>query len=303
MRYVGRFAPTPSGALHAGSLVAALASWLDARAHSGQWLVRIEDLDGPRCVRGADQLILQQLAAFGLLPDAPPLYQSQRGTLYQAALERLLAADLAYPCGCSRRDIALAHVALGQPRSRHQELVYPGTCREGLHGQRARAWRLRCSGTQGDTVITWHDRRLGAQTQNLTQQVGDFVLLRADGLWSYQLGVVVDDAAQGVSAVVRGQDLADNTARQIWLQRCLALATPQYLHVPLVLGADGEKLSKQNGAQALSLAQPLTTLAAAAQVLDLQAPCERGATLHDALAAWVRQWALRYPMAGVNAVQ
>lgn len=296
MTSIGRFAPSPSGPLHAGSLVAALASWLDARAHRGQWLVRIEDLDTPRCVAGADRVILQQLAAFGLLPDAPPLYQSQRTALYQTALDRLLADGLAYPCACSRQDIAMAQAALGhRPKARHQDLIYPGTCRDGLHGRSPRAWRLRTGGPAGDTVIAWQDRRLGPQEQNVAQQVGDFVLKRADGLWAYQLAVVVDDAAQGITQVVRGEDLADNTARQIWLQRCLGLATPQYLHVPLVLGFDGEKLSKQNGAQALALAAPLETLVAAAQVLGL-APADRSASLAEALAAWVRQWSAHYPV-------
>ncbi|MDB5932066.1 MAG: Glutamate--tRNA ligase, partial [Polaromonas sp.] len=268
--YRGRFAPSPTGLLHAGSLVAALASWLDARAHHGQWLVRIEDVDTPRCLPGADQRILNQLAACGLVPDAPPLYQSGRGALYQQALEQLIAASLAYPCGCTRQDIALALAAAGQARQRHGELVYPGTCRHGLRGRPARAWRLLTVKNEpnrplAQTVpaqpaintvapanpleqhIDWHDRRLGPQRQNVSRDVGDFVLKRADGLWAYQLAVVVDDAAQGITDIVRGQDLADNTARQILLQRALGLPVPRYLHTPLVLGANGEKLSKQNG--------------------------------------------------------
>ncbi len=281
MPYVGRFAPSPTGLLHAGSLVAALASWLDARAHGGRWLVRMEDVDTPRCVPGASQAILHQLTACGLHPDEPPAYQSQRGTLYQAALDRLIAQGQAFPCGCTRQDIALAWGEQGQARARHGELIYPGTCRDGLRGKPARAWRLRAE----PGLLHWHDRRLGPQQQDVAQAVGDFVLKRADGLWAYQMAVVVDDAAQGITHVVRGQDLADNTARQIMLQRALGLPTPVYLHTPLVLGANGEKLSKQNGAQALDLSDPMSALNKAAQVLGLpqSAPQSR---VQEALMAW-----------------
>ena len=282
--YTGRFAPSPTGPLHAGSLVAALASWLDARAHRGRWLVRMEDVDTPRCVPGADTAILAQLAACGLQPDKAPLYQSARSALYEAALQQLIAQDHAYPCGCSRQDIAQALAGAGHLRERHGELVYPGTCRHGLQGKPARAWRFL---TQAGT-LAWTDRRLGAQSQDVNRQVGDFALRRADGWWAYQLAVVVDDAAQGVSHVVRGQDLADNTARQIQLQRALGLPTPQYLHTPLVLGANGEKLSKQNGAEALDLSEPLAALNAAARVLGLTV--QTGAVPH-ALAQWTLEWA------------
>lgn len=277
--YTGRFAPSPTGLLHAGSLVAALASWLDARAHGGAWRVRIEDVDTPRCVPGADEAILQQLAACGLQPDGPVLRQSQRGDAYAAALQDLVEKGWAYPCGCSRKDIETAiESAQSQPVSRHSAAVYPGTCRQGLKGQAARAWRLNVQAVQtalGLPALThWTDRRLGPQRQNVPEEVGDFVLRRADGLWAYQLAVVVDDAAQGVGHVVRGQDLADNTARQIVLQQALGLPTPQYLHTPVVLGANGEKLSKQNGAVALDLQTPqavLSALNSAAQALGLPA--------------------------------
>lgn len=262
--YRGRFAPSPTGPLHAGSLVAALASWLDARAHGGAWLVRIEDVDTPRRVPGADTLILQQLAACGLQPDEPPWTQSARGPAYAAALQELVRRGLAYPCACTRQDIARASAAAGRPKTRFGELIYPGTCRQGLQGRPARAARLRVEG-----VVTWRDRRLGPQTQDVAAEVGDFVLKRADGLWAYQLAVVVDDAAQGISHVVRGLDLADNTARQIVLQRALGLPTPAYLHTPLVLGDDGHKLSKQNGALALDVGQPVAVLQAAGRVLGL----------------------------------
>ncbi|UZG45557.1 tRNA glutamyl-Q(34) synthetase GluQRS [Caldimonas thermodepolymerans] len=293
--YTGRFAPSPTGALHAGSLVAALASWVDARAHGGRWLVRIEDVDGPRCVPGADRVILQQLAACGLHPDEPPVWQSQRGALYEQALQRLLEAGWAYPCACSRKDVAEALTARQRARPRHGELVYPGTCRNGLQGRPARAIRVLTARRLGPDAwepvrIDWQDRRLGAQAQDVEAEVGDFVLRRADGLWAYQLAVVVDDAAQGVTDVVRGEDLADNTARQIHLQRLLGLPTPRYLHTPLVLGPNGEKLSKQNGARPLDLADPLHAVREAAAVLGLRLDAP---TLAEALAQAVRQWPYR----------
>lgn len=312
--YTGRFAPSPTGPLHAGSLVAALASWLDARAYQGRWLVRIEDVDGPRCVTGASETLLRQLADCGLLPDAPPVWQSQRSALYQQALDALVSAGLAYPCSCTRQDIARTLADTGHERQRHDERVYPGTCRDGLKGRTARAWRFLTDKNESklplaqaaraqsamNTVailqtdaapVIWHDRRLGPQSQHVNREVGDFVLKRADGLWAYQLAVVVDDAAQGITHVVRGEDLADNTPRQILLQHALGVATLRYLHTPLVRGADGEKLSKQHGARALDLAQPLATLSAAAGALGLpRLPCMADILLSDALALWVKAW-------------
>ena len=292
--YRGRFAPSPTGPLHAGSLVAALASYLDARAHHGLWLVRIEDVDTPRCVPGADDLILQQLAACGMQSDEPPVWQSQRGQIYQTALQQLIAKVLAYPCGCTRKDIEAAMAASGASKARHTELVYPGTCHHGLHGKAARAWRLNLFAMDNvalDTDFTWHDRRLGAQRQNVMTEVGDFVLLRADGLWAYQLAVVVDDAAQGITHVVRGEDLRDNTPRQMVLQQALGLPTRHYLHTPLVLDQRGEKLSKQHGAVALDTSSPqaaLRCLQEAAQVLGL--PISHAATPEGALEDWTRAW-------------
>jgi glutamyl-Q tRNA(Asp) synthetase len=304
--YIGRFAPSPTGPLHAGSLVAALASWLDARAHGGQWLVRMEDVDTPRCIPGAAQQIMRQLATCGLLPDAPPLLQSQRSAHYQTALDALIAQGTAYPCACSRKDIEAAWQARGINKPRHGELVYPGTCRNGLHGRQARAWRfftgfyasnsppaqqsIARAAMQTIAPITWHDRRLGPQQQAVEREVGDFVLRRADGLWAYQLAVVVDDAAQGITHIVRGQDLADNTARQIMLQRALGYPTPQYLHTPLVLGTDGEKLSKQNGAAPLNLAQPVAAINQAATTLGL--PPVTG-SLSEALQQHTAAWLLQ----------
>ena len=332
--YRGRFAPSPTGPLHAGSLVAALASWLDARAHGGQWLVRIEDVDTPRCVTGMGQFILGQLAAVGLMPDEPPLVQSRRSQLYQEALDGLAARGLAYSCQCSRSDIEAALALLGRTRQRQGELVYPGTCRnEGIQAPRSPknglpiekhpSWRLQTDYLLSNRpiaivqyeqlaikpivneILQWHDRRLGPQQQDVEKSVGDFPLKRADGCFTYQLAVVVDDAAQGVTHVVRGEDLADNTARQILLQRALGLPTPSYLHTPLVLGANGEKLSKQNGAQTLDTSQPMEALNAAAGALGLatsplaECPATKASTtvpmaihssIADALGVWVNQW-------------
>jgi glutamyl-Q tRNA(Asp) synthetase len=270
--------------------------------HGGQWLVRIEDVDLPRCMPGADHTILQQLASCGLLPDASPVWQSQRSAIYQQALEELVSRQQAYPCACSRKDIEQALQARGRDKPRHGELVYPGTCRGGLHGKPGRAWRFRTaadgtSSTETHAVTHWTDRRLGPQAQDVSAEVGDFVLKRADKLFAYQLAVVVDDAAQDISHIVRGQDLADNTARQILLQQALGYRTPQYLHTPLVLAADGQKLSKQNGAAALDTSTPEAALAAlnqAARCLGLQ-PRDAGDTAPTALAAWVSQWRALMP--------
>ena len=296
MTYTGRFAPSPTGLLHAGSLVAALASWLDARAHEGAWQVRIEDLDTARNEPGAAEAILAQLDRCGLRPDAPVVFQSQRTHAYDAALQSLQAHGRAYPCACSRRDLALAATTQGE-RERHGERVYPGTCRSGLHGKPARLWRFRlheaadAAPGRAPLVVDWRDRRLGAQQQDVAHAIGDFVLKRADGVWAYQLAVVVDDAALGVTDVVRGEDLADNTARQIALQRALGVATPRYLHTPLVLDAQGEKLSKQTGATALDLADPVAALRAAGHVLGLRHDgTELAAWLGAAVVAWRARW-------------
>jgi len=238
--YTGRFAPSPSGPLHMGSLIAALASWLDARAAGGRWLVRIEDLDRPRCVPGADQEILRCLAQLGLDWDGDVVYQSERLPLYRAALERL--GTLTYWCGCTRREIADSSLGLAADGAH----IYPGTCRAGAP-RPARALRVR---TRRE-AIGFVDRVQGHHEQVLERDIGDFVLYRADGRFAYQLAVVVDDAAQGITDVVRGADLLDSTPRQIYLQRLLGLPAPRYLHVPVALDAAGEKLSKQTGALSL----------------------------------------------------
>lgn len=252
---VGRFAPSPTGPLHAGSLLAAVASCLEARSRGGRWLLRMEDVDAPRTQPGAADTILRQMEAFGFEWDGPVLYQSARLEAYRAALDALVAAAHAYPCGCTRREIADS--ALLAPDGSHR---YPGTCREGLPpGRAARAWRCRTD----DAPIIWHDRIQGQQEEHLASSVGDFVLLRADGQFAYQLAVVVDDAWQGVTEVVRGADLLDSTGRQLHLQSLLQLPRPDYAHLPVLTNGAGEKLSKQTRARPLDPEHPGEALAEA----------------------------------------
>ncbi|MDQ2780251.1 MAG: tRNA glutamyl-Q(34) synthetase GluQRS [Pseudomonadota bacterium] len=286
-RYRGRFAPSPTGPLHAGSLVAALASWLDARAHGGQWLLRIEDVDKSRCSVAAARWIEQQLADCGLHSDAPPQVQSGRGGLYRSALDALISNGLAYPCSCTRKDIERYWADHDLQRAAGADLPYPGTCRAGLRGRVPRAWRLRLPDGAG-AHVRWIDRRLGHQSQDVGTAVGDFVLRRADGVWAYQLAVVVDDAEQTISDVVRGEDLVDNTARQILLQRALGLPTPRYLHTPVVLAADGRKLSKQNGAEPVDTVDAVASLQQAGLVLGLplQPAPDTLSWLKKAVPAW-----------------
>ncbi|MDZ4802468.1 MAG: tRNA glutamyl-Q(34) synthetase GluQRS [Bryobacteraceae bacterium] len=231
----GRFAPSPTGKLHFGSMVSAAASYLDARAASGEWLVRMEDVDTPRCISGAADQILRTLEGFGLHWDGPVVYQSRRTELYRAALDRLIAEGKAYGCGCSR--------VPGR---------YPGTCRGGAAAPRA--WRVLTAGS------------------DVEEDVGDFVVLRADGLFAYQLAVVVDDALQGITDVVRGGDLLDSTPRQIWLQRLLGYPTPRYLHTPVAVNAEGQKLSKQTLAPAVDPGQWRTVLPDALRFLGQPVP-------------------------------
>jgi glutamyl-Q tRNA(Asp) synthetase len=283
--YVGRFAPSPSGPLHAGSMVAAVASYLDARAHHGRWLVRIEDVDEGRSVPGAAEGALALLASLGMHPDGEVVWQSRRGHLYQTACERLAAA---YPCGCNRREIADSRLGLAPDGS----AIYPGTCRNGLApGRTARSIRVRVPDGEA-AAIRFEDRLAGPITQHLDSESGDFVLKRADGFWAYQLAVVVDDGDQGVTDVVRGADLIDSTARQIYLQRLLGLPTPRYLHVPVIRNASGEKLSKQTGALAIHPDHPLVTLCDAARFLGLDTP--QPASVEDFWRTAVPAWAKRY---------
>jgi len=287
MAYRGRFAPSPTGPLHAGSLVAALASWLDARAAGGSWIVRIEDLDPPREVMGAGEEILCQLAACGLESDEPVLLQSRRSDAYEAAFQRLSGQGLVYGCACSRKDVEAAIAA----RPGWRDGVYPGTCSATtVAPANVRSWRIRVP----DVSLSFVDRAVGPYAQSLARDVGDFVIRRADGLWAYQLAVVVDDAYQRITDVVRGADLLDNTPRQIYLQRVLGLREPRYLHVPVVVDERGEKLSKQTLAPALDTHAPLPALEVAGQHLGLP---RIGA---DDVAAFLRvateEWKERHPL-------
>ena len=265
MTYRGRFAPSPTGPLHFGSLVAAVASYLEAKSRGGEWLVRMEDLDAPRTVPGAADDILRTLEAFGMHCDGAVLYQSTRSDAYRAALDQLQQRGMLYGCACTRREIADSALhGIDGP-------VYPGTCRNGLPaGRTARATRVRTAGAR----VTFDDAIQGLVTQNLEHDVGDFVVHRADGLFAYQLAVVVDDAAQGITHVVRGADLLDSTPRQIWLQRLLGLATPRYAHIPVALNDQGEKLSKQTHAVALDVDHPAPALAQALCFLGQDIPPE-----------------------------
>ncbi|MGZ8994800.1 MAG: tRNA glutamyl-Q(34) synthetase GluQRS, partial [Burkholderiaceae bacterium] len=260
--YRGRFAPSPTGPLHAGSLATALASWLDARAAGGKWIIRIEDLDPPRIVPGSAERIVEALARCGLESDEPIVLQSARRELYEAAFGRLQAAGLIYGCACSRRDVDEVIEAQENWRAG----VYPRTCANGAAPAKSiRAYRIRVPDEESSFV----DRAAGPYKQHLTSEVGDFVVRRGDGLWAYQLAVVVDDAEQKITDVVRGADLLDNTPRQIYLQRTLGFPAPRYLHVPLVVNTAGEKLSKQTGATAVDAAHPMTELNRAALHLGM----------------------------------
>ncbi len=250
----GRFAPSPTGPLHLGSLVAAVGSWLFARSSGGRWLVRMEDLDTPRVVPGAADDILRTLERFGLTWDGEVVFQSQRTERYEDALRILRVKELVFLCGCTRADLARAASAPAEGDAAETgATIYPGTCRGGLPpGRAARAFRFRVP----PGVFTFEDLLFGSLSEDVEKTVGDFVVKRADGSYAYQLAVVVDDAAQGVTEVVRGADLLDSTARQIALQRALGLPTPSYAHLPLVLGADGKKLGKRDGALPLDSLNP-----------------------------------------------
>jgi glutamyl-Q tRNA(Asp) synthetase len=280
-QYRGRYAPSPTGPLHFGSLVAAVGSYLEAKSRGGLWLLRMEDLDSPREHPGAAERILRTLEACGMGWDGDIMYQSQRSEAYRTALARLEAQGLIYVCSCSRREIADS--GLGPDGA----LIYPGTCRMGLApGKTPRAMRVRV----GDGAIEFEDGVQGKIRQDLAAEVGDFVLLRADGLYAYQLAVVVDDAEQGITDVVRGADLLDSTPRQIYLQRLLGLGTPRYLHLPAAVNAVGEKLSKQTRAAPVDERDPVPALA---QVMDFlgQGP---PAQLRRAPLAEFWRWALAH---------
>ncbi len=277
--YIGRFAPSPTGPLHFGSLVAAVGSYLDARAQFGQWRVRMEDLDEPRCSQTHADDILRTLEVLGLKWDGVVVYQSRRTQHYQAALDRLIEAGHAYACACTRREIADSSLkGIEGP-------VYPGTCREGLNGRVARAWRVRVS----DANICFDDRLQGRHCQRLAHDVGDFVVRRADGYFAYQLAVVVDDADQAINHVVRGADLLVSTPRQIQLQQMLGYASPDYSHLPVVLNQAGQKLSKQTLAPALEPGNASRDLLAALSVLGQHPPSALGCAPVTEILQWATE--------------
>lgn len=299
--YRGRFAPSPTGSLHFGSLVAAVGSYLDAKHHHGTWLVRMEDLDAPRCLPGAADEILRTLEVFGLHSDEPVIYQSQRTAAYEDALARLQGRGVVYPCGCTRREIADSAV------QGIEGYVYLGTCRGGMRPHpnhlpmgggtsaiRIPAWRVRTdrfpSPLRGEGDVSFTDALQGLISQNLERDLGDFVVKRADGLFAYQLAVVVDDAAQGITHVVRGSDLLVSTPRQIWLQWLLGLSTPAYMHLPVAVNAAGEKLSKQTLAVPVDMAHPAETLWQVLAFLRQAPPTELAGDLPNLLAWAVRHW-------------
>lgn len=281
--YIGRFAPSPTGLLHFGSLLAAVASYLDAKKHQGKWLVRIEDIDRPREVPGSAEKILKTLEALGMFWDGEVIYQSARSAAYERALEALGRQGLIYRCTCSRKEIAdTSAIGIEGP-------IYPGTCREGAShpGKSTFSWRIR---TTSDP-IGFEDRIQGTQTQRVAQQVGDYILKRADGLYAYQLAVVVDDFEQDVTHVVRGADLLTSTPRQIHLQKMLGFPMPVYAHIPIAINANGEKLSKQTLAKPVETTNPKTPLWQALQFLGQQPPADlRQEPLHHlwrwAIAHW-----------------
>ena len=274
MRLVGRFAPSPTGDLHFGSLVAAVASYLQAKSAGGHWLIRVEDIDPPREVPGSADRILEDLQRFGMQPDQPVLYQSKRSDAYELAITDLLDQGQAYWCGCSRSELPASG-------------IYPGTCSNGLpQGKPPRSVRLRVN----DVAVSFTDLVQGQVEENLRKLVGDFVIKRADGLAAYQLAVVVDDAFQGVTEVVRGADLLGSTARQIHLQNCLGLATPVYAHHPVAVGSDGTKLSKRFGSDPVASSSPAQALEMALRFLGQ--PCPEGLSDKELMAWALSNWRL-----------
>ena len=279
--YRGRFAPSPTGPLHFGSLVAAVGSYLEAKTRGGEWLVRIEDLDPPRVAPGSADDILRTLDACGMRWDGAVVYQSAHGEAYHAALHELRRHGLVYPCACSRREIADSGIA------GIEGYVYPGTCRPGLQsGKAARVLRIDTRGAS----IEFDDALQGRIAQNVETAIGDFVLYRLDGVFAYQLAVVVDDAEQGITDVVRGADLLDSTPRQIYLQQQLGLPLPRYAHLPVAVDAHGEKLSKQTLAPPVDPSRPAPFLVDALLFLGQQPPADLAAAGVEEI--W--QWALAH---------
>lgn len=292
MTYIGRFAPSPTGPLHIGSLMAAVGSYLEARTHDGHWLLRMEDLDPPREMAGAADGILRDLEALGFQWDGPVLYQSRRREAYEQALGQL--GPKVFPCACSRSEIADSAVTgIEGP-------VYPGTCRDGLSpGKAPRALRVRVQ--PGD--LSFEDALQGPTHQDLAQDIGDFVVRRADGCHAYQLAVVVDDAWGKVTHVVRGSDLLLSTPRQLHLQTLLGLTHPVYMHLPVAVNGAGEKLSKQTGARPLDLSQPASTLWQALTLLQQSPPQSLKASSIDDIWAWARKHWQPASMSGLSSVE
>jgi glutamyl-Q tRNA(Asp) synthetase len=280
-RYVGRFAPSPTGPLHFGSLVAAVASYLQARINDGRWLLRIEDIDPPREQAGATNEIISALEHHGFEWDGDVIFQSESSDAHQAALTSLIERELAYPCKCSRRDLADApRGALG--------VIYPGTCRNGCDADEV-AIRVRTD----DTEITFDDILQGRLAQHLESESGDFVIRRRDGLIAYHLAVVVDDEIQGVTEIVRGIDLFDSTPRQIWLQQLLGYRTPSYAHIPVITHTDGDKLSKLTGAPGISLHEVEINLVEALSALQQQPPPDLAQSSREEIWSWaIKNWQL-----------
>lgn len=292
MKYIGRFAPSPTGLLHIGSLLTAVASYADARFHSGKWLLRMEDLDPPREMQGAADNILFTLEKFGFEWDGEVAYQSQRHAFYRDALDDLRTRNLVYPCDCSRKDWH------EKARLGADGFVYNGACANKnifRQPEKPPAWRVRVP----DEVIEFDDEIVGHYAQNLAHDIGDFVLLRADGFWAYQLAVVVDDAAQGITHIVRGQDLLVSTPRQIYLQRCLNAPTPHYAHLPLLTNKLGQKWSKQTRADAIDVNQAAAQLRQVMNYLNIPAAPDTNQP-HDLLNWTVANWQMtRVPKSAI----
>ena len=288
--YVGRFAPSPTGPLHFGSLLAAAASYAEARAQGGRWLLRIEDIDPPREVPGADRLILDALESYGLQWDGPVTYQSHFKPRHEAFVAELLDARLAYPCSCSRRELATV------PRG-PLGAIYPGTCRQGAASDDV-AIRVRTT----DEPVDFVDRLQGPQSQRLESESGDFVIRRRDGLIAYHLAVVIDDSDQGITEVVRGADLLDSTPRHIWLQRLLGFHTPTYAHIPIAVTADGEKLGKSTGADAIDSSEPSRAVFLALQALGQDPPPDLAPESPEIQWQWaIQHWNLA-PLEGIKEI-
>lgn len=280
--YVGRFAPSPTGRLHLGSMVAAVASWLDAKVHGGKWLVRMDDLDPPREVAGAADDILRTLEGFGLAWDGPVVYQSKRHEMYRAALDDLVQSGFAFGCACTRKVLAEASGLE----------VYPGFCRDGLPaGVSPRSWRFKMPAAP---ALAWDDRMQGMQSME-REAVGDVTVLRADGHWAYHLAVVVDDAAQGITDVVRGADLLSSTGAHVALQQALKFVTPRYAHVPVMHNNQGQKLSKQTKAAPVEVKNASQVLLTVFEHLHLDGTAQEGldppeVMLNKALSEWSQKW-------------